>query len=159
MHRHRAIAAAPARDVRETWTVVAELITATLASSRAIARGDVAAALTAAAPAAKLLIAGGHLDTHPIVLVASPVHLSITTISGTKALESSAPPAAVPGGGTAETFTLYLPTPAPLEDTIAQIARTDSHLSAAEPPEVVEKALASEEPAIDREALRRLLES
>ena len=70
--------------------------------------------MAAAAPAGRMLIAGGHLDRHPLTLIAGLVHCEITTVSGTAALTAEENLNPVPGAAAAATFTIYLPSPEPL---------------------------------------------
>ena len=134
MQRRRTIAAAPERQASETWGVISGLVADTLDRSPSITRDEVAAAMAAAAPAGRMLVAAGHLDTHPLVLVAGPVHLSITTASGVAAttLDENLQP--VPGAATATVWTVYLPTPDPLGDAVRAVVAGSPNLSAEEPP-------------------------
>jgi hypothetical protein len=143
VQRRRTIAAAPERRASETWEVISALVADTLDRSASITRGEVVAAMETAAPAGRMLVAGGHLDAHSVVLVAAPVHLSITTVSGVAAttLEENLEP--VPGGATATAWTIYLPTPDPLGDAVRAVAAGSPHLSAEEAPADAEPSVAS----------------
>ena len=55
----------------------------------------------------------------------------------------------------AEEFTVYLPTPAPLQDLVTAAAATHARLSAAAPPTGPTKAAARTGPLIDQAALDR----
>jgi hypothetical protein len=134
MQRHRQVAAAPERPASETWDVIAKLVVDTLERSPKIEAKDVASVMQAAAPAGRMLIAGGHLDRCPMVVVAEPVHVSITTVSGTDATTLEENLEAVPGGATAVDWMIYLPTPDPLGKTVRSIAVACAHLSADDPP-------------------------
>jgi hypothetical protein len=157
MQRHRQIAAAPERAASETWDVISGLIVTTLERSPDIAGSDVAEVMELAAPVGRMLIAGGHLDRHPLTLVASPVHLSITTVSGSAAtvMEENLDP--VPGGASAEEWMVHLPTPDPMGDLVRRTAAGSTHLSADVPPTsvVAESELAVSASAIDLDALAR----
>lgn len=137
MQRHRQICAAPRRAASETRTAITTLVVGTLERSRAIAAADVAdvaVVMEVAAPAGRMLIAGGHLDRHPLVVVAAPVDLSITTVSGTEALSAEENLAPVPGGASATGWMVYLPAPDPLADVIPGIVAGSAHLSVGQPP-------------------------
>jgi hypothetical protein len=131
--------------------VIADLVRATLGPSEAIGDDSVTTALEAAAGVGRLLVASGHLDAHPLVLVAPPVHLSISTVSGSQALGLELP-VAVPGGASASEWTLYLPTPDPLLNAVQTVADAHANLSAEEAPA---EALVAPAAGIDREALAR----
>ena len=152
MQRRRTIAAAPERRASETWAVISALVADTLERSPSITRGEVVAAMEAAAPAGRMLVAGGHLDAHPVVLVAAPVHVSITTASGVAAtsLEENLEP--VPGGASATAWTVYLPTPDPLGDAVRAVAAGSAHLSAEEAPTDAEPSVAASTSAAGRAA-------
>jgi hypothetical protein len=152
MDRSRHIGAAPARTSVETWLVIESLITSTLAASPDVDRAEVAAAMAAAAPVVRLLIAGGHLDKEPVVLVAPPIHLSIRTLSGDAALREG-DPASVPGGATVTTWTLHLPTPSPFEAQVRAVTARHPRLSADAPASTSESMSSSA--GIDRKALSR----
>lgn len=155
MQRRRTVAAAPFRTATAAWQTIDQLLTDTLMTSAGVDAEEVRCALDAAAPAIRILIAGGHLDRHPLVLVASPVHLSVMTVSGDAALREAGTPESVPGGASISEWTLYLPTPSPLEDIVRQAATTHARLSAEPPPDEVAKS--SSTGGIDREAVARLL--
>jgi hypothetical protein len=157
MQRHREIAAAPERRASETWDAIATLVADTLDRSPAINRSTVKAALDVAEPAGTILIAGGHLESHPLVLIADPIHLTIRTVSGLKAMDLDEDLGPVPGGISATGWMLYLPTPSPVADEVRAIASTSPHLSSDEP---MVKAVREAEPngtaeVLDVAALRK----
>jgi hypothetical protein len=94
--------------------------------------------MSAAAAVGTMLVAGGHLDHHPVVVVADPVHLSITTVSGAGATTVDENLEPVPGGASAAAWTVYLPTPDPLGDAVRAVTAANVHLRAEEPPAPVE---------------------
>jgi hypothetical protein len=154
MRRRRDIAAAPERSATDTVSTIGTLVRDTLARSASIDLDDVDAALDAARPALLALVSGGHLDRDALVLVAASLHLSITSVSGDRALTLEENLAAVPGAANATTWTLYLPTPDPLAATVAAVAKRHARLSAEEPPsdaQADEKAAAM----VDLDALAR----
>lgn len=145
MQRHRQVAAAPERTTSDTWEAIAKLLAATLDRSPNIDVGDVTAAMDAASGVGRALVAGGHLEKHAVVLVADPVYLNITTVSGKAATSLDEDLSPVPGGATATDWTIYLPTPDPVGDTVRSAIKGVAHLSADEPPaESVTKSAMSE---------------
>ncbi|MEV4845091.1 hypothetical protein AB0K20_17985 [Micromonospora matsumotoense] len=134
MLRSRMIIAAPVRSASDTWQVISRLVADTIATSALCTEQDAEAAMQAAAPVGRMLIAGGHLDRKPVVLVAGSVHCEITTLSGTAALRAEENLNAMPGAAAATSFTIYLPSPEPLAGLVADVAATHPRLSAAAPP-------------------------
>lgn len=120
MLRRRQIAASPLRSGSKTWTVITQLVADTIAASSALTRDQAEAAMQAAAAAGRMLIAGGHLDRHPLALAAGAVHCEITTTSGKPALTHEENLNPIPGAATAESFTSYLPSPPPLQAVISE---------------------------------------
>jgi len=160
MQRHRDIAAAPRRSAIATWQTITDLVADTLDRSPHIDRADVESVMATAATVGLPLVAGGHLDQHPLTLVADPVYCTISTVSGTAALsleESSNP---VLGGVQATEFVLHLPTPEPLEELVRAAAERSPHLSADPPSDLETRAEAADRGVrggglVDLEALTR----
>jgi hypothetical protein len=113
--------------------VITDLVVETLARSPHIERDDVVSAMSTAAVVGMPLVAGGHLDQHPLILVASPIDCTIGTVSGAAALSVEENLDPIPGGVQARDFTVYLPTPEPLADVARQAAARSPHLSADDP--------------------------
>jgi hypothetical protein len=123
-----------------------------------ITADDVAAALDCAAPAGRMLIAGGHLDRHAVIVAAEPVDLSITTVSGTAALALEENLAPVPGGATATEWMVYLPVPEPLTAAVRSVIARSAHLRAGDPADraaVRARARTAGTGLVDLEALAR----
>ena len=154
MRRAREVAASPVRSASATWTVIADLVADTVAQSSALSRDEAVQATSAAEAVGRMLIAGGHLHKHPITLVAGKVHCEITTVSGTTALMLEENLNPVPGAAGAVDFTIYLPSPAPLQEQVKAAVTAHARLSLGTPPAGETKA-ASAGPLIDLEALRR----
>ncbi|MFD6594764.1 hypothetical protein ACFWFH_15015 [Streptomyces coelicoflavus] len=154
MQRTRQVAASPVRSASGTWGVIADLVADTVEQSSALSRDEAVQAMSAAEAVGRVLIAGGHLKQHPITLVAGKVHCEITTVSGTEALALEENLNPVPGAAGANDFTIYLPSPAPLQEQVKAAAGGHARLSDAVPP-VPETKAANSGPLIDREALRR----
>ena len=145
MQRHRQVAAAPERSTSDTWEAIAQILAATLDRSPNIDASDVAGAMDAVSGVGRALVAGGHLEKHAVVLVADPVHVNITTVSGKGATGLDEDLGPVPGGATATDWTIYLPTPDPVGDAVRSAVKGVAHLSADEPPsEWVTKSAMSE---------------
>jgi hypothetical protein len=154
MLRYRTIAASPVRSASATWQAIADLVADTIAMSSALSRTDAEEAMSAAAAAGRMLVAGGHLDRYPLTLVAGRVYCEITTTSGTAALDTEENLNPVPGAADAERFTIYLPSPDPLKETVSAAVASHPRLSgaipAAEPREAARSA-----PLIDLDAVRK----
>jgi hypothetical protein len=154
MQRHRDIAAAPRRAATETWQAITDLVADTLDRSPHVARVDVELVFLTARMAGLPLVAGGHLDRHPITLVAGPVHCSIGTVSGTAALSLDENLSPIPGGGSVTEFTVHLPTPDPLEALVRMTAKRSPHLTA-EPPASAQGQDDNRSELVNLEALAR----
>jgi hypothetical protein len=152
--RTRQVAASPVRSASATWTVIAQLVADTVAQSSALSRDEAEQALSVAEAVGRMMIAAGHLERHPITLVAGKVHCAITTVSGTAALTFEENLDPIPGAAGADDFTIHLPSPEPLQDQVKAAARGHARLSDASPPAPQTQA-ASSGPLIDAEALRR----
>jgi hypothetical protein len=136
MQRFRTIAGPPQRTATAAWDTVVTLISDTLTVSGRITAGAVTAALAPLRGIGPALIAAGHLEASSAVLVAEPVHVSITVATGAAVtgVEENLNP--VPGGTNATTeWTLYLPNPASFSTALAAAVKQSSHLSVAAPPD------------------------
>jgi hypothetical protein len=160
MLRHRQVAASPRRSSSETWTAIASMIVDTLDRSPSIDDVDIENTLTVAAPIGRMLVAGGHLEKHPIVVVADPLHISITTISGGGALDLDEKLDPVPGGAAATEWMIYLPTPDPHGDAVRAVVKDSPHLSADDPPSTASPSAAKSTEAglLDMDALDRMMQ-
>jgi hypothetical protein len=155
MQRHRDIAAAPCRASAATWQVITDLVADTLDRSPHLARADVETVMLTARIAGLPLVAGGHLDTHPITLVAGSVNCTIGTVSGTAALSLEENLGAIPGAAAATGFTVHLPVTDPLADLIRATARRSPHLSSRPPDPPAGQADGERRDLVDFEALAR----
>lgn len=154
MLRRRSIAASPARGTGEAWGVITTLLADTLDRSASIGRAEVEEAMDHAAGIGRLLIAGGHLEKTPLTLVAGDLHLEVATVSGDGALGLEENLNPVPGGASAETWTVYLPQCSPLESAVEDAAKSHARLSAGAPPTPSTEA-ASAASGLDQSALER----
>jgi hypothetical protein len=155
MLRYRTVAAAPQRSASAAWQVITDLVADTIAMSGALSRSDAEQAMAAAASAGRMLIAGGHLDRHPLTLIAGLVHCEITTVSGTAALTSEENLNPVPGAASAATYAIHLPAPNPLAAVVADAVARHPRLSAAQPPAPATGEAAGPGPLIDLDAVRK----
>jgi hypothetical protein len=155
MLRYRTITASPLRGASATWQVISDLVADTVAASTALSRSDAEQAMATAAPVGRMLIAGGHLDRHPLILIAGLVHCEISTVSGTAALTAEENLNPVPGAADAETFTVHLPTPEPLAAAVSAAVAGHAHLSDTVPATPESRTAAGSAPLIDLDALRK----
>lgn len=155
MLRYRTIAASPVRGASATWQVITDLVADTVATSATLSRTDAEQAMAVAAPVGRMLIAGGHLDRHPLILIAGMVHCEITTVSGTAALTAEENLNPIPGGAGAETFTIHVPTSDPLGAMVSAAVASHACLSDAAPATPESRTAASARPLIDLDALRK----
>jgi hypothetical protein len=155
MLRYRTVTAAPVRSASATWRVITELVAETVAASAALSRADTEQAMAVAAPAGRMLVAGGHLDRHPLTLIAGLVHCEITTVSGTAALTAEENLNPVPGTASAATYTIYLPTPDPLAAVVGDAVAGHPRLSDDRPPAPETRAATGTGPLIDLDAVRK----
>ena len=152
MQRRRTIAAAPRRTATEVWATICSLIGDTLERSSSINRAHVDTALAPLGQLARMLISAGHLENHPLVLVADDLWLEISTASGVEALTMDENLNPVPGGGTATDWTLHVPQVEPMAKLAQATAAGQAHLSADEPVEQTQSS-ASAATGVDVEAL------
>lgn len=157
MRRHRPIASAPARTAADAWMTISGLIGATLERSACLQRSDIDAALAPMDQLGRMLISAGHLEGHPLVLVAGELWLEITTVSGAAALTLEENLNAVPGGASASDWTLYVPQVEPMAKLARRTVMGHAHLSADEPVVPVMEA-AKLSSAVDLDALTRWAE-
>lgn len=123
MQRRRELAASPARSAAETWRAVIDLVSATLDRSPHLDGSSVRKAMEKLAPAGIALVAAGHLERQPLTLIASPLALDISTVSGEKAFDvlNEESSDGVGGAATATVWTVHLPRPEGLADLIDEV--------------------------------------
>lgn len=154
MLRRRSVAAAPARSASETWQVIANLLADTLDRSPNIERADVEDATRHAAGVGRMLVAGGHLERDPITLVAGELQLEIIAVSGDEALSIDENLNPVPGGASADAWTIHLPPCPPLTSVVEDAAEGHEHLSSKPAVSAVAKASRGAQ-TLDEGALQR----
>ncbi len=149
MQRHRTIASAPKRTAAEAWETICGLIGDALERSSSIERDD------GGIPSIKsMLISAGHLEGHPLVLVADDLWLEITTASGGPALSLEENLNPVPGGASATEWTLHVPQVEPMAKLVRATVKGHNHLSASEPTAASTQA-ATTSASVDLNALKR----
>lgn len=154
MQRHRTIASAPRRTAPEVWQTVRGLVGDTLERSPFIERDDVNTALDALNGVVRMLISAGHLEGHPLVLIAGDLWLEITTVSGGSALNLEENLNPVPGGAGASDWTLYVPQVEPMAKLVRTTVKGHAHLSADEPT-APSQSVAKTSSGVDLDALKR----
>lgn len=155
MQRRRNIASAPKRNAAEVWQVICELLGDTLERSSSIERADVEASLAPLDGIARMLVSAGHLERHPLVLAAGELRLEITTVSGAPALSMEENLNPVPGGASANNWTLHVPQVEPMAKLVRNAVKGHEHLSADEPPTESSQPDTKAGAGIDLDALAR----
>lgn len=157
MQRRRDIAAAPQRSAAEVWQAIHTLIGTTLERSASIERADVDMALDPLHTVSRMLISAGHLEKHPMVLVAGELWLEIHTVSGGAALTLPENLNPVPGAAGATDWTLFVPQVEPMAQLVRKSVKANAHLSAEEPkvPAEANGATNGRGSAVDLDALAR----
>jgi hypothetical protein len=141
------------------WTTVAELVRDTLAPAAEIDESDAHETVMAVLDVGRVLVSAGHLDHEALTLIAGPLRLEITVVSGTDATTLSENLNTVPGAASASDWTLYFPTPESVGEWVADAVAVSPRLKAEGPPALKESAQAavSGSSDIDAAALARLL--
>lgn len=160
MRRRRDIAASPQRSAPAAWQTVKDLICDTLERSSSIARSDVDAALLPLDTVGRMLISAGHLEKHPLVLMAGETELEIGTVSGGPALTLEENLNPVPGAAAATDWTLHVPQVEPMAKLVRSTVKGKVHLSADEAaaPVAANGAAPRAGSAVDLDALARWAE-
>lgn len=155
--RHRAIAGAPERSASEAAGVVVDMVSETLAAATAIESDAVSRELDVATAPIRMLVAGKHLDSEPLVLVAGQLRLEITVVTGNKAIGLEEKLGKAPGAATAEGWSLHLPAPEPIRKWVTEAVEGCEHVTTESPPTATAAAetRAVKVRAIDVDALRR----
>lgn len=158
--RRRQIAGPPVRSATAVWTAVAELVHDTLAPAGAIDANLARDAVMDVIAIGRVLVSGGHLEHSGLTLIADPLRLDITVVSGTDATTLSENLNTVPGAASATEWILHLPASGAVGGWVVDAVATSPNL-ASEPPPVVKEAAALPTPSsggeIDAGALARLL--
>ncbi|MEV6963885.1 hypothetical protein AB0M47_02140 [Hamadaea sp. NPDC051192] len=105
------------------------------------------------------MIAAGHLEAAPMVLVSGSLHVSITVATGAAVSSAEENLNPVPGGASATTdWMLYLPNPVSFSTPLASAVSQSSHLSVATPPDDSDRSgeVSSKKSMVDLSALEGL---
>lgn len=159
--RARTIKGSPGRSALAAWAEIDRMIAETLAPAPAIDDSAVRAALGMVSPLGPMLVAGGVLVGHPIVLRALPLQLEVTIALGNAALSDDERLGKVPGAATATDWGIYLPDPDPwaaqVRAAVAGHAALHAGAAPAEAAPAAPKASRAVAPAaIDPNALGRI---
>jgi len=142
------------------WTAIAELVRDTLAPAKAIDANLAHDAVMGVIGVGRVLVSGGHLDHGELTLIADPLRLDITVVSGTDATTLSENLNTVPGAASATGWTLHLPTPGSVGGWVADAVANSTNLTVEAPPVLKEAAgvsASSNAGEFDAVALARLL--
>ena len=159
MERARSIAAAPVRSASEAWAIVCKLLVDTLEKSSEVPAGSVTKALSGIRGVGIALVAGGHLEQHSLLLVASDLTVTIRVLTGDAALGVEENLNAIPGGASADAnWMLYLPDKNALKPLLQTAAKSSSHLAVGKPEQKTRQVQIVNEvdPILDLDAIRRL---
>jgi hypothetical protein len=160
MQRRRTLAGPPVRSATEAWGAVAQLLTNTLTVSTSVSELEVAAALAPLAGLAPALIAAGHLERAPLVLVDAAMHLSISVATGTAALELEENLNPVPGGASStSTWVLHVPCPPTFAAGLNAVISGEGRLTLAPAPDGATSQASAPGALIDLTALDKLRDS
>jgi hypothetical protein len=139
---------------------VARLITNTLTVGAAVSELEIAAALAPLAGLAPALIAAGHLEKAPLVLVDAAMHLSISVATGAAALELEENLNPVPGGASStSTWMLHVPCPSTFASGLNAVISGNGRLTLAPAPVEATAQASAPGSLIDVRALDKLRDS
>ena len=154
--RARTIKGSPERSASAAWAEIDRMIAETLAAAPAIDDAAVRAALDALSPLGPMLVAGGVLASHPVILRALPLQLEITVTLGNAALSGDERLGKVAGAATATEWGAYVPDPEPWAAQVRAAVAGHTALHAGAAPAEPAPASAVAAAAIDPLALRRI---
>ena len=154
--RARTIKGSPVRSASEAWAEIDRMIAETLAPASGIADDEVRSALDELVGIGPILVAGGVLSTHPIVLRALPLQLEITVALGDEALVSDESLGKVPGAATSQEWAIYVPDAPPYEPQVHAAVALHRALHSGSAPAEPAPAATTTGAAIDVGALRRI---
>jgi hypothetical protein len=158
--RRRQIAGPPERSASAVWTTIADLVRDTLAPASEIDEAAARDEVMSIIGVARALISAGHLEHEPLTLIADPLRLDITVVSGTAATTLHENLNTVPGAATATDWTIHLPAAGAMAEWISGAVADSAHLTTEPPPVLKESAALAASSAsgdFDAAALARLL--
>ncbi len=158
--RRRQIAGPPGRSASEVWTAIADLVRDTLAPASEIDEAAARDEVMGIIGVGRALVSAGHFEHEPLTLMADPLRLDITIVSGTAATRLHENLNTVPGAATATDWTIHLPAEGAMAAWISDAVADSTHLTT-EPPPVLRESAALATSAgsgdFDAAALARLL--
>jgi hypothetical protein len=158
--RRRQIAGPPIRSASAVWTTIADLVRDTLAPASEIDEAAARAQVMSVMGVGRALVSAGHLEPEPLTLIASPLRLDITVVSGTAATTLHENLNIVPGAATATDWVIHVPAAGAMAGWISDAVADSAHLTTEPPPVLRESAALTASPAsgdFDAAALSRLL--
>lgn len=158
MQRSRTIAGSPLRSAGEAWKTIVTLIESTLERSPNVPNGSVKEHLLTASGLGVAMTASGALDTHPLVLIAGDLELTIMVKSYDSAFLVDENLDPVPGGAQAPAnWVLHIPAVGLFADAAAEAAEGSTHLSSGPPKQTPPSTdVKSSNSAMDLDAFRQL---
>lgn len=154
MKRERFIAGTPVRSGFDSWVALVDVIVASLENSSNIPVGSVAPELARIDGLGPALAGGGYLDNDAIVLVADPLHVSFTIVTGGPAFEVEDSESVIPGSGTADAaWQVYIPRVATFAADLEAAVKDSAHLKVGSAPKPREES-AKSAGALDLESMR-----
>ena len=154
--RHRTIPGPPVQSARMAWIQIADLISGTLALARALDQAEVTRDLDHLNTLGPMLVSAGHLERDPITLVATPLYLTVDTVSGELAFNVDERESSVTGAAAASDWELWLPEPATMTAWVRDAVSGHPRLKAGTPPDPqLAKAADPAAASIDMDAFRR----
>ncbi len=156
--RRRQIAGPPERSASEVWTAIADLVGDTLAPASEIDEAAARDEVMGIIGVGRALVSAGHFEHEPLTLMADPLRLDITIVSGTAATTLHENLNTV--AATATDWTIHLPAEGAMAAWISDAVADSTHLTT-EPPPVLRESAALATSAgsgdFDAAALARLL--
>lgn len=158
MQRTRTIAGSPNRSAGEAWKTIVSLIGSTLERSPNVPQGSVEEDLLSVSGLGAAMTASGILDTHPLVLVAGDLELTIIVKSNDSAFAVDENLDPVPGGAQAPAdWVLHLPDVGLVGDAAKKAAQGSVHLSTRRPKQTPPPTeLSSPNSSMNLDAFRQL---
>lgn len=142
------------------WTTIADLVRDTVAPASEIDEAAARDEVMGIIGVGRALVSAGHLEHEPLTLIADPLRLDITVVSGTAATTLHENLNTVPGAASATDWTIHLPAAGAMAGWISDAVADSTHLTT-EPPPVLREAAALTASAasgdFDAAALARLL--
>jgi hypothetical protein len=128
---------------------VTKLLADTLEKSPNVDADDVSAELRSMQGLGSALIAGGHLEKSPLVVMDGDLRLEIRIATGDSALEIEENLNPIPGGGSATAaWAMHVPAPVPLAAAVREAVRGCAHVTSEPAPAESSSSATSTAPRI-----------